>query len=635
MIIKLKKFLIYGIKEQLDIFFKATQEKGFIEFIGRKKSIKKISTTVKDYINAIKILKKQPPLPSSDEKISSAALVKKILHLNQSVEKLFEEDRYLDAEIMRIEPFGEFLKDELNKLEDNIHRYFQFFTIKKSKREKIKKFPAELIFIKSAYDLDYFIAINKERQTYPKMIELFIETPLAILRQRKTLIAKQIEKTQKEIKHLTAHIKHLTKELLRELNIFHLESAKTDAFYPVDENVFAIEAWVPSNKIEYLKLLTKPFKIDFVEIAIEKKDRVPTYMENKKNAKVGEDLVNIYDVPSIKDKDPSRWVLVFFSIFFAMIVADAGYGILFLGLAIFLKFKFKNPKPVLKRFVKLIWILSFSCIIWGTFTGSFFGFGPKITSNFSKLTGLNYLAIKKADYHLAKKDDVYDYWIKKHPTTINAKNGKDFLVKAVKKDKTGEKYEALDVFKGNILLEFSLLIGVIHIILSFLRYLIRNYVGVGWILFMIGGYLFFPSILNATSLIHFLNILNKDICFFIGKILLFTGIITAVVLALIQKKLKGVIEITNVIAVFADVMSYLRLYALGLAGMIMATTFNDLGVAMGLGFGFIVILIGHITNITLNIASGIIHGLRLNFIEWYHYSFEGDGKLFDPLRLLK
>ena len=635
MIIKLKKFLIYGIKDQLDIFFKSAQEKGFIEFIAAKKSIKKISTTVKDYILAIKILKKQPLVPPSDEKISSDALVKKILHLNQSVEKLFDEKRYLEAEIMRIEPFGNFSIDEMKNLEDNIHRYFQFFTIKKSKREKIKTIPDELIFISSAYDLDYFIALNKDRKTYPKMIEIFIDTPLEALRQKKAIIEKQIEKTQKEIKQFASHIKYLTKQLIKELNIFHLESAKTDAFYPDDENVFAIETWVPSNKIEHLKSLTKPFKVDFVEVAIEKKDRVPTYMENKNNAKVGEDLVNIYDVPSIEDKDPSLWVLVFFAIFFAMIVADAGYGLLFLTLAIFLKFKLKNPKPVLKRFVKLIWILSFSCIIWGTLTGSFFGFGPKITSEFSKIALINLLATKKATYHLEKKDDVYDYWIKKYPNVMDAKNGKEFLTTAVKKDKTSEKYEALNVFKGNILIEFSLLIGIIHIILSFLRYLKKNYSAVGWILFMIGGYLFFPSILNATSFLHFLNILNKDICFFIGKILLFSGIIIAVVLALIQKKLKGAIEITNVIAIFADILSYLRLYALGLAGMIMATTFNDLGVAMGLGFGFIVIIVGHITNISLNIASGIIHGLRLNFIEWYHYSFEGDGKLFDPLRLLK
>ncbi|NGX34639.1 MAG: hypothetical protein K1060chlam1_00992 [Candidatus Anoxychlamydiales bacterium] len=634
MIIKLKKFLIYGLKDQIDIFFKAVQEKGFIEFLSKTKKIKKVSPLVKDYIDAIKILKKEPKQIQVDEKIFSDILVKKILHLNQLKEKCFEQQRILDSEIMRISPFGDFPKDFLNNLEDEIHRYFQFFTIKKSKREKIK-LPQELIYINSAYDLDYFIAINKERKTYSKMIEIFIDTPLSILKQKKLVVQKQIENTQKEIKHLAKHLKYLTKEFIKKLNIYHLEESKEDAFYPLEESIFAIEAWVPMNKIDKLKELTKPLSISFAEIAISKKDRVPTYMENKKDAKVGEDLVNIYDVPSAEDKDPSLWVLIFFVIFFAMIVSDAGYGLVYLLLGLFLKFKVKNPKPIIKRFTRLILILSSACIIWGAITGSFFGIGPSVKSSLNKVTFINYLATKKATYHLQKKDDVYEDWVKKYPNAASAKDGKDFLLKTVKKENSSEKFEAFDVFKDNILMEAAILIGIIHIALSFLRYIFRNYAGLGWILFMIGGYLFFPSTLNATSMIHFLNVLSKPICFFIGKILIFSGIGLAVILALIQKRIKGIIEITNLVGVFGDILSYLRLYALGLAGMIMATTFNDLGVNMGLAIGFLVIIAGHVVNIGLAIMSGVIHGLRLNFIEWYHYSFEGDGKLFDPLKLLK
>lgn len=62
MIIKLKKVLIYGVKKQLDVFFKVAQEKGFIEFISKEKKIKSVSGLVKDYITAIKILKKQPKI---------------------------------------------------------------------------------------------------------------------------------------------------------------------------------------------------------------------------------------------------------------------------------------------------------------------------------------------------------------------------------------------------------------------------------------------------------------------------------------------------------------------------------------------------------------------------------------------
>ena len=59
------------------------------------------------------------------------------------------------------------------------------------------------------------------------------------------------------------------------------------------------------------------------------------------------------------------------------------------------------------------------------------------------------------------------------------------------------------------------------------------------------------------------------------------------------------------------------------------------GIIIGLVVGSVVILAGHSINIALGTMGGVIHGLRLNFIEWYHYSFEGEGRLFNPLRKLK
>jgi len=89
-----------------------------------------------------------------------------------------------------------------------------------------------------------------------------------------------------------------------------------------------------------------------------------------------------------------------------------------------------------------------------------------------------------------------------------------------------------------------------------------------------------------------------------------------------------------VIQVFADVLSYLRLYALALGGMVMAHTFNDhLGIEVGVVSGTLILLAGHFVNIGICAMGGVIHGLRLNFLEWYHYSFEGGGRLFNPLKL--
>ena len=184
-------------------------------------------------------------------------------------------------------------------------------------------------------------------------------------------------------------------------------------------------------------------------------------------------------------------------------------------------------------------------------------------------------------------------------------------------------------------MEIALLVGIIHICLSFLKQVPRHFAGVGWIFAIIGGYLYFPQTLDSTSIIHFTHLIKKETAYEIGLQLLYGGMVLAMILALIQHRLKGFIELTKPIEIFADILSYLRLYALGLAGMILGETFNGMGERLGFAAGFFVILLGHLTNIAVGIIGGTIHGLRLNFIEWYHHCFTGGGKMFNPLKLLK
>jgi len=242
---------------------------------------------------------------------------------------------------------------------------------------------------------------------------------------------------------------------------------------------------------------------------------------------------------------------------------------------------------------------------------------------------------KKAEYHLQRKDDVYQDWVHEFPKVQTATTADEFLDYTIAQKGHRNISMASAEFNDNILLELSLFVGVIHLSLSFLRYLRRNLAGLGWVLFMIGGYLFFPIKLNATSMLEFMGLVTPEFARDLGIQLICFGIGTSLVLAVIQKKWAGLGEILNAIQVFADVLSYLRLYALALAGIIMAETFNDMGVAIGLLGGFIVVLLGHSVNILLGVMAGVIHGLRLNFIEWYHFSFDGGGRLFKPLRLLK
>lgn len=638
MIVRLHKYLILGNRSEMDRFFDLAQRAGFMEFIGlSKKSALEMPEEAKALLAAIKIARAHTA-PSHEvyhPPLDPVPLAELIIQWNQTHESLLEEQRLLHAEISRIAPFGNFSRPELDGLEVGSKRVFQFFCMKSDLAAETI-LPSEVIYIGTEYDLSYFVAINKERTAYPKMIEISIDRPVGELKERLETVQKELQQIERKIHDSARALPYLQEGLLSHLNEHQLRITKREAISPLGPSLFAIEAWVPETKIKAMKGLMTGLDVFAEPIAIEEKDKIPTYQENQGAAKIGEDLVHVYDIPASSDKDPSLWILIFFSLFFAMIVSDAGYGLIYLSIGLLLKWKCKKASGFLKRFIRLILIASSACIVWGLFTASFFGLEIGPNNPFRKVSALHYLATQKAEYHIEHKDDVYKEYVKEFPAVATATDGHDFLVKASHERDGKMQYAALENFYDDILLEFSLLIGTIHIALSFIRYMRRNWTGLGWILFMIGGYLYFPSFLDATSLLNFMGWISKPVAYAVGKQMLYAGLALVFVISLLQKKKWGALhELTNAIQVFADVLSYLRLYALALAGMIMAQTFNDLGVRAGLIGGFFIILIGHLTNLTLTIMSGVIHGLRLNFLEWYHYSFEGGGRLFDPLRIRK
>ncbi|MGC1878781.1 MAG: V-type ATP synthase subunit I [Rhabdochlamydiaceae bacterium] len=638
MIIGVKKYLILGAKEEIDQFFATAQKKGVIEFIPPhgKKTIE-TPLEIQHLVSAMRILRKLPvkkPYEGGGDLEYADEIAQRILEIKGEVERLSEEKRLLESEIVRVAPFGDFSLEDIDFIEKKGKCEIQFFCMKTAKSH-LTNISDELIFIGSVYDLDYFIAIGKEPHSYPGMIEMRIDRPLGELQTHLSFVKESLHQIEAELKGYAGHLDFLHEAFVERLNDFNLLMAKKEVTYPLENSLFAIEAWIPSNKVSILYSIIDGMAIHCEPILIETTDRVPTYMENKGVQRIGEDLVKIYDIPATTDKDPSGWVFWFFALFFAMIVADGGYGLIYLGLCLYLRFKYRNLRGSGKRLLNLATILATSCIIWGILTSAFFGIQISPKSWFSKISIMQYLVVKKADYHLAHRDDVYQFWVSKYSDLSNVSSGREFLDTAVVKKGEHLKYEALDAFSDTILLELSLMIGVIHISLSLLRYLRRHWAGIGWVTFMIGAYLYFPLILKATSMIHFLGLVDRTIGEAIGLQLIYTGIAVALFLAIVQKRLKGIGEIATLIQVFADVLSYLRLYALGLAGAIMAETFNDIGVGVGLFLGVLVILVGHSVNIMLGIMSGMIHGLRLNFIEWYHYSFDGGGRLFHPLIRLK
>lgn len=638
MITDIVKYFIMGTKDDLNRFFEQAQEQGFLEFISvsPKKQVE-MPVTVQSLLTAIKILKKQPireEYQGGGDLLLAMQISERIVELKDDLEKLYEEKRVLDAEIVRVAPFGDFSMDDIGYIEEKGHRVVQFFCMKTAKSHKTTM-PEEIIYVGTEYDLDYFITFSKDPINIPGMIEMRIDSPLGELDNRLDFVEDAIERFETELKEHAGYIEFLHHFLLEELNKHNLVCAKKEVAYPLKNSLFVVEAWIPQNKIAHLYGLIDGMHIHAEQIQIEKDDKVPTCLENTGLGHVGEDIMKIYDVPATTDKDPSSWILWFFALFFAVIVGDGGYGLIFLALAFYLKKKFPQIRGSQKRMLRLFFLLSTACIAWGVLTSSYFGLKLAPTSFLTEISPLHYLVERKADYHLAVKDDVYQSWLAKFPQIGSAQTGDQMLLATAVVKKGTTTYQMIEEFIGNIILELTLIMGIVHITLAFLRYLKRNYAGLGWIAFMIGGYLFFPSMLNATTILEFMGLVTKPISAAFGLQCLYGGLGFALLAAVIQHRWKGLGEIANMIQVFADVLSYLRLYALSLAGSIMASTFNQEGAALGLAAGFIVILAGHGINMLLSFMGGVIHGLRLNFLEWYHYCFDGGGRLFKPLLKLK
>ncbi len=627
------KVLFVGLACDKATFFLKAQRAGFIEFFSQSIPKEVALESTATFLSAIKYLK-QEDKAKPKEVDDPFEIAKYVVCLAKDKESQEERLRVLKGEIARIAPFGDFSLEEVRNIEALGKRHIQFFCVKRAKAHKVQQ-SSHLVYISTQHDMDYFISISPHLVSFSEAIEMHFTTSLSDLEEHLRKTKEVIAQAHKELRELAACLPALQEALLQELDVQHLNKAKEGVSKHLDEYLFAVEAWIPRHLKVNIPPLLDGLGIYFERLSTEEGDLVPTYLENKGLAHIGEDLVHVYDTPSHKDEDPSSWVFWSFLVFFSMIVADAGYGMIYLLLGLGIRYKFPYIQGFGRRFIKLMILIAMGCVAWGFCVGSYFGIELAPDSLLRKCAPVHYLVKKKVEYYIQNPQDAdYQEWVKAIPALAKAKTPESFLLQGHEIKQGKLQYTVMNSVQDGLIMEFALLIGMLHIALSLLRSVRRDLSHLGWVCAIFGGYLYFPALLHTTSSVHALGLMSKVATEQVGLQLLLGGIAVAILLALIQHRWKGLASIAKSIEIFADILSYLRLYALGLAGMILASTFNSMGEKVGFVFGFLIILVGHGLNIVLGIMGGIIHGLRLNFIEWYHHSFEGGGRLFNPLRRL-
>jgi V/A-type H+-transporting ATPase subunit I len=631
-----KKFLFLGPMDEKKSFFQQAQNLGVIHFIDSSQHTHRlIPEDIEKITTAIKVLRSLPSVEQEENfhSLDMDNIVREIISLHKEREKKEEEIRLLKLDYSRIEIFGHFFLEDIYAIEKEGKRKVQFFVGRPSVF-KNENPPEELIYIASDHNLNYYIAINEKLVTYDKLIEIKIDRSLQDLNQHLLEADVERKRIDYQLKGLAKYSEFLHHSLIDQLNRYHLDHAATYVEQAIDGLLFAVEGWVPVNKIGEVETLTHRLNIYADEVAVESTDVIPTYLENKGFGKLGEDLVHVYDTPSASDNDPSKWVLWCFTLFFAFIIGDAGYGLVYLSLALFLRYKYPNLKGLGKRVLNLFTVLCFGCIAWGTLMTSFFGMQIDLDNPIRKISLLQQLSEKKITYHIFHQDSTYEKWLQEYPILSKSTEAYQFL-SFVPDWEPSKGPVILNKINDTIMFELALFIGVIHLLLSLIRYGLRNIPNLGWAIFLVGAYLYFPSYLQTPSFLNFIGGIDLNEGGKLGLQLMIGGIAFAWMASIWKNGWTGIFEITVLIQIFADVLSYLRLYALGLAGAVVGATVNEIASGLPVLASFFLVLIAHFINLVLGTMGGVIHGLRLNFLEWYHYSFEGGGKKFQPLKLLK
>jgi V/A-type H+-transporting ATPase subunit I len=402
--------------------------------------------------------------------------------------------------------------------------------------------------------------------------------PVARLRQELAGVHLQLEDLAAERASLTRWIQLIGQHLAHAENqaaLWHAGEMTLDT-----GELFAIQGWAPRQSLAALREYAGRLGLALVAEAPSADDRPPTLLNNPRKVSGGQDLVSFFQTPGYAGWDPSQVLFFSFALFFAMIMGDAGYATLLL---VFLLAGWRRlgRSQIGLRLRYLALTMLGASVVYGVLVGSYFGVSP---TPGSALAGMQLL-------------DINDY-----PT----------------------------------MMRLSVAVGVLHVTLANLITAWRQdtwlarFAPLGWGLAVVGGFGMWaggPEIARVAT-----GMLAGGLV----AVLLFTSNRPWRRPAdLAWRLLDGLLGLTRVSGALGDILSYMRLFALGLASASLAVTFNGLAQqvqaalpGIGLLFALLILLFGHTLNLALGVMSGVVHGLRLNFIEFYNWSVSDEGYQF-------
>ena len=612
MITKMKKLALLVYHKEYAAFLEKLREVGVVHIQERESGsvespeMEQKLAVANRYTRVVKRLEAFAPevLESAGNPSDAAVIMDKVETLVADIEQHKTLQQVLDKDIASLEPWGDFDYSNVEKLSEAGYVLNFFVTSAKS--------------YQSDWESDYNAILVAEKQSRKYFVTITPQgTTIDIDAEPAKLPTASLTALESELATVNARIEELEKELAQVaqsgLNTVKAaqEVQKRDIEFTKvmlggervsGDKLVMLEGWVPEESVDSLKAMLDNSGAFYELRAARRGDNVPVKLKNNAFTRMYEVLTKMYGMPSGTDFDPTPIVAPFFSLFFAFCMGDAGYGLLMVLLGFLLK---KKLSKSLAGMMNLVITLGIFTTVMGALLGTFFGM------SLLEFTGI--------------------------PQSI-----RDFII-------AGDVELMGSTYDKQMLLALG--IGVIHISIAMTVKAINSTVfygfkeslsAWGWWLVVVGGVvvgtLTFLSVIPAG--------ISKWVFIAVGGI----GALGIYVLNNLRRNIlvnigAGLWDTYNMASgLLGDILSYIRLFALGLAGGMLGATFNSLammvvegqegiGAVFGwIGFGLI-ILVGHTLNIAMSCLSAFVHPLRLTFVEYFkNAGYEGKGEEYKPFK---
>ena len=536
--------------------------------------------------------------------------VSQVLKLNDSLNKLISEKNKFETAVLSLKPWSGYdLPLDLNKtkytnvLKGTMPSVVQIEKVIRELEEKISSCYYEVIGSDKDQHYVSIICLTREKEEVYDVLKQYGFNTISF-KDLKGTAAENIVQCEERLKEITDEKEIIEKkageivQYKKEIQILYdhliIERDKTKILSNIlkTDSTFYIEGWIPKESIEDVKKIIERYQCWYEIKEPEEGEDFPVALYNNSFAQPFESITELYSLPSSSNIDPTSIMAPFYCIFFGLMLADIGYGLI-MAIACYVVLKKFKLEGTMQKMIKMFFYCGISTAFWGVMFGSWFG-----------------------DAVAAAAKLIFNCDLNIKPLWINPME------------------------EPMTLLIFSFVFGAIHLFTGMAlqaRLLIRDdkkldaLFDIGfWYGFIIGIALW----LFGNSIIPGSGSVGKwmTIIFAIGLILT-QGRDKKNILS---KLTSGVMSLYDITGYLSDILSYSRLLALGLATGVISSVLSILGSMGGRNFFgillfFVVFLIGHTLNFAINALGAFVHAARLQYVEFFGKFYEGGGESFNPL----